>query len=74
MQGRGKTVLGCTIDTIDVSIVSMPELRVCAPKTNNTTYLLSVLLKCYTAATHSFHSHCRPIFTFYLVQTHVVQA
>ena len=29
MQGRGKTVLGCTIDAIDVCIVSMPELRVC---------------------------------------------
>ena len=29
-QGRGKTVLDGTIDTIDVSIVSMPVLHVCA--------------------------------------------
>ena len=29
-QGRDKPVLRCTIDSIDVSIVSMPVLRVCA--------------------------------------------
>ena len=50
-------MLGCTIDTIDVSIVSidvsivsMPELRACAPKTNNTTcqYSVNVLHRGYT--------------------------
>ena len=44
-QGRGKAVLGCTIDTIDVFIVSMPVLRVCALDTDSCSHT-------HTASTH----------------------
>ena len=65
-------MLGCTIDTIDVSIVSMPELRVCVHQKQ--TIPLTSCQYSVKVLHRGYHSHSRPIFTFYLVHTHVVQA